>query len=338
MSMQWFPGHMKQARRAMAEALPSNDVVIEVLDARMPISSSNPVLSKLRAQKPCIKLLGKTDLADPEITRAWVDHFASQAESQVVALLFSKDRAGEARARITELCRKLAPKRVQSARPVRVMVVGIPNVGKSTLINLLMERKVAKVSDQPGVTRAPQLVTLKTGLTLLDNAGILWPRIDTESVLRLSLGGALPEAEMDYETVAAFAAQFLSKHYPKRLAARLAIPELPSSSELVLEAIARKYGCLRKGGQFDWRRASEILVHEFRSGVFGRVSLETPADLAARELTAIGEAAMADATSPEVRDNEEPSEAPPTGFASTAHSVVTHDRVSDPKDEDPTPD
>ncbi len=277
MSIQWYPGHMNTARRAIAEALPSKDVVLEVLDARMPAASANPVLTELRLDKPCIKILSKSDLADPEVTRSWIGHFESEASrGKVIAIALTRTRPAETRARIADLCKRLAPNRAASNKSVRALVVGIPNVGKSTLINTLMERKVTKVGDEPAVTKGQQLVVLKNGMTLSDNPGILWPSMDDASTLRLALGGAIPDAAMDYESVGLFAAEFFLAGYASRVCAHFKLEEAGSSPTELLLAIGRKRGCLRSGGVVDLHKAADILVHAFRSGALGRISLETP--------------------------------------------------------------
>ena len=279
MSIEWYPGHMNKARREIAEALPSKDVLIEVLDARMPAASTNPVVSALAGNKPRIKVLNKSDLADPEITKAWIRHFESQTSAgKVVAIAISRSHPAETRARIPELCKRLAPRRTGPGKSVRAMVVGIPNVGKSTLINTLMERKVTRVADEPAVTKHQQLITLKSGMTLSDNPGILWPRMDEAATLRLALGGAIPDTAMDYESVALFAAQFLLLRYPRLLRARFDLTDEPSTAADVLRAIAQRHGCLRAGGVVDTYKAADILVHEFRAGKLGRISLEAPDD------------------------------------------------------------
>ena len=285
MSIEWYPGHMNTARREIAAALPSKDVLIEVLDARMPVASTNPVVTELRGNKPCIKILNKSDLADPEVTKSWIRYFESQTESQtnagkVVAIAITRTRPSETRARIPELCKRLAPHRTGPGKSVRAMVVGIPNVGKSTLINTLMERKVTRVADVPAVTKQQLLITLKSGMTLSDNPGILWPRMDHTATLRLALGGAIPDTAMDYESVAIFAAGFFLQRYPRLLCARFHLAHVPSSPAGVLDVIAKRHGCLRSGGGVDLYKAADILVHEFRAGTLGRISLEAPDDKA----------------------------------------------------------
>jgi ribosome biogenesis GTPase A len=279
MPIQWYPGHMNTARKAIAEALPSKDVLLEVLDARMPAASANPVLTELRQGKPCVKILSKSDLADAEVTRAWIRHFESEpSRGKVVAIALTRTRPSETRTRIAELCKQLAPNRVASNRSVRAMVVGIPNVGKSTLINTLMERKVAKVGDEPAVTKGQQLIILKNGMMLSDNPGILWPSMDETATLRLALGGAIPDAAMDYETVGLFAAEFFLSRYAGLVRAHYKLEEMPRSPTELLTAIGRKRGCLRSGGVVELHKAADILVHEFRAGALGRISLEAPDD------------------------------------------------------------
>jgi ribosome biogenesis GTPase A len=285
MTTQWYPGHMAKARRAIAESIPLHDVIIEVLDARMPASSENPLVTELRKQKPCIKVLNKSDLADPDVTSAWLRHFESQgSESEreplcgkVVAIALRTDKPSETKARIPELCERLA-RPTRQRKTVRAMVVGIPNVGKSTLINTLIERKVAKVGDEPAVTKGKQQVVLKSGMMLSDHPGILWPKIEEgAATLRLALGGALPDRAIDYESVAMFAATFLLERYPERLIARFKLAELPPGAEPLLIEIGRRRGGLRAGGLVDLHKAADVLIHDFRSGALGRISLEEPA-------------------------------------------------------------
>lgn len=279
MTIQWYPGHMKRARQEIAKAIPSNDVVLEVLDARMPIASSNPVLKELRDDKPCIKILTKSDLADPAVTRAWIRQLGvEEPNCAVLEISLTKTQPAETRIRVTELCKRLAPHRNTRAKTVRAIVVGIPNVGKSTLINSLMERAATRVGDQPGITKVRQLVTLKDGMTLSDNAGVLWPRIDEASIMRLALGGAIPETEMDYESVGLFAAELLLRRYPKLVCSRFKLEAPPASADELLEIIGRRHAGLRSGGRVDLHKAAGVLIHEFRSGKLGRISLEAPGD------------------------------------------------------------
>ncbi len=280
MPIQWYPGHMTTARRLLAESIPKQDVVIEVLDARMPEASANPAFTELRKQKPCVKVLAKSDLADAAVTEAWLRHFESaDSGGKVVAMASTLQHAGATRARLLEVCRRIVNRPSGSGKTVRVIVVGIPNVGKSTLINTLTGRKVAKVGDKPAVTKAAQQVVLEGGVVLSDNPGILWPKIDDETVsLRLALGGALPDTAIDYETLGFFAADLFLRRYASLVVARYGIEGVPSTPEALLEAIGRRRGCIRSGGKVDLHKASDILVHEFRAGSLGRITLdEAPA-------------------------------------------------------------
>jgi len=276
---------MTKARRVIAEAVPAHDVIIEVLDARMPAASSNPVVTELRRQKPCLKVLSKSDLADPEATAAWlrvltggpVLWFDGRPGGETLAIALRADRPSEAKTRIPELCQRLAPNRSGPGKMVRAMVLGIPNVGKSTLVNTLAGRKVANVRDEPAVTKARQYVVLKNGMVLSDLPGILWPNIeDGTAALRLALGGAIPDAALDYENVAMFGAKFFLAHYPAVLCARFKLDVVPPTAEALLLAIGQRRGGLRKGGVVDLHKAADVLLHEFRSGALGRISLEWP--------------------------------------------------------------
>jgi ribosome biogenesis GTPase A len=282
-SIQWYPGHMTKARRVIAEAMPGQDVVIEVLDARMPHASENPLVTELRGAKPCVKVLTKSDLADPDVTRLWLEHFEKHdttratTSGQVRALAITTEKAADARTRIADACRALANP-TRGRKSARAIIVGIPNVGKSTLINTLAKRAVAKVGDEPAVTKAPQLVVLGD-LTLSDNPGILWPKIEDDAdTMRLAFGGAFPDSAIDFESVALFGAEILRKGYPKLLLARYKLTALPETADALLIEIGKKRGCLRAGGVIDRHKAADILIHDFRSGALGRITLERPGE------------------------------------------------------------
>jgi ribosome biogenesis GTPase A len=281
---------MTKARRVIAESMPSHDVVIEVLDARMPRASENPVVTELRRHKPCLKVLCKSDLADAAITTRWIRHFeeAPQADpgfgqpaGKVLCLALTTERPSEARQRVPELCRKLTTRALGPGKaPVRAMIVGIPNVGKSTLINTLMNRKVAKVGNEPAVTRTQQLVTLANGMQLSDNPGLLWPKIDDETASYcLAFAGSIPDSAIDYEAVTLWGAGLLLARYPNLVAERYKLTVLPETPAALLAEIGRRRGALRAGGVLDMHKASDALLHEFRAGTLGRISLETPDDL-----------------------------------------------------------
>jgi ribosome biogenesis GTPase A len=274
MAVQWFPGHMTKALRELSALIPSQDVIIEVIDARLPASSSNPVLSELRGQKPCIKVLSKSDLADPALTSAWLRYFRNQ--TNVSALVSSADEHHITRQRIAELSRDTALTRGPK-KEVRALIAGVPNVGKSTLINILMQRSVAAVSDKPAVTKEQQTVVLKDGTLLTDSPGVTWPKMEDElGALRLAFAGSIPDTAIDYLTVALSGAQLLLERYAALLVTRYKLKQTPESPIALLTEIGKRRGGLRPGGVVDLHKAAEILVHEFRAGTLGRITLEAP--------------------------------------------------------------
>lgn len=269
----WFPGHMHKARKEIAQVMDDIDVVIEVLDARLPMSSENPLVDQLRGQKPVLKLLNKQDLADPERTREWLDYYNAREDVTAIALDTQQKKLIK---QIPELCKQLVPARVRQERPVRAMIMGIPNVGKSTLINALLGRKIAKVGNEPAVTKAQKKYSVHNGMALSDTPGILWPKIeDEDSGYRLAASGAIKDTAIEHEMVAAYAAGFMLTDYPERLQERYKLKELPTDREAMLDALGRKRGCLRPGGVVDLHKASEILLNELRAGKLGRITFET---------------------------------------------------------------
>ncbi len=274
MSLQWYPGHMTKARRELAALLPSQDVVLEILDARLPVASSNPMLAQLRRDKPCVKVLTRSDLADPAMTRAWVEHFAR--EPGVAAFASTTDRPAETRKRIAELCADKARHRGPD-KAVRALIAGVPNVGKSTLINILMNKEVAKVGDKPAITKRQQRVVLASGMVVTDTPGLMWPRIEDEAAaLRMALVGSIPDTAIDYMIVALFGARVLMERHPALLLARFKLTAMPATPEALIDEIGRRRGALVRGGEVDVNRAAQILVREVRSGSLGRICLESP--------------------------------------------------------------
>lgn len=267
---------MHKAVKQMTEAMSDIDLVIELLDARLPYSSHNPSITQLRGSKPYIMIFSKSDLADPGVTKRWQSHF--EQEESVTTLLTSLDDKEKAH-RVVRLCKKLV-----ASDNINAMITGIPNVGKSTLINTLAGRKIAKTGDEPAITKGLQRIKLDSGIMLFDTPGILWPKIHNEnSGFRLAATGAIKSTAMDSVDVAAYLGEFLLKHYPDTLRNRYQIESLPASEIELLEIIGAKRGTLRAGGKVDFENVSSILVNEFRLGKLGRVSLETPEMIPAEE-------------------------------------------------------
>lgn len=278
MSIQWFPGHMNVTRREAAKTMEAIDVIVEMLDARMPEASTNPIITELRLhrQRPCLKVLNKADLADPAVTQAWLNVYNHEPGVNAVAL--SCNHAGQA-AKMPGLCQLLAPHRNSTTKPLRMLIMGVPNVGKSTLMNTLLNRRLAKVGNEPAVTKAQQRHTLNDRMTLIDSPGLLWPKIEDPLVgLMLAIIHAVTAKVVVDEEIAEFLATILLARYPDRLTARYGFAVNGLDGAGVLEAIATKRGCLRKGkgGELDREKAAKILLTEYRNGTLGRASLETP--------------------------------------------------------------
>lgn len=279
MAIQWFPGHMASARRKAAEAMAQTDVVIEVVDARLPEASSNPMIRELRLQRqrPCLRLLNKADLADPEATKAWIDHYNRQPGIKAVAI--SCKKPGDV-AKVPALCQSLAPHRDDGTKPLRLMIMGVPNVGKSTLLNALAKKRVAAVGDEPAVTKQQQRIDLGPRLTLVDTPGLMWPKIEHDSDgYMLAASHAIGTNAVIDEEVAVFLATLLLDRYPQFLATRYGMEVSGIDAVAVLETVAKRRGCVRKGqaGTPDLEKAALVLLGDYRSGALGRISLETPA-------------------------------------------------------------
>jgi ribosome biogenesis GTPase A len=269
---------MNIARQEAAKRMETVDVIIELLDARMPEASSNPMITELRLhrQRPCLKVLNKADLADPAVTKAWLHLYNQQPDVNAVAL--SCNQPGQA-AKVPNLCQPLAPHRNSSTKPLRMLIMGIPNVGKSTFLNMLIKRRLAKVGNEPAVTRMQQRHTLNDRMTLIDSPGLLWPKIEDPIVgFTLATIYAVTAKVIVDEEIAEFLATILLARYPDLLVKRYGCVGDELDGAGVLEAIARKRGCLTKGkgGGLDREKAAKILLNEYRNGTLGRTSLETP--------------------------------------------------------------
>lgn len=274
MTINWYPGHMHKANKAMREALPDIDLVIELLDCRLPMSSQNPLIADLCKNKPCIKVLSKADLADDAVTALWQTHFEANAQ---VKTLRSEPNRTDTTSTLLRLIDELVPEPAKSRTHVLAMISGIPNVGKSTLINTLVGRKAAHTGNEPAITKGLQRIRLHERLILLDTPGILWPKLHNQhSAYRLAASGAIKDTAIDATDVAFFLADFLLQHYPQQLRERYSLDALPSSELALLEIIGRQRGCLRGGGHVELDKVASILLTEFRSGQLGRISMETP--------------------------------------------------------------
>jgi len=278
MSIQWFPGHMNAARKEAAKTMEVIDVIVEVLDARIPDASCNPLIEKLRQarQRPSLKVLNKADLADPAVTQAWLNLYNQQPGVSAVAL--SCNHAGDA-AKVPQLCQPLAPHRNSSAKPLRMLIMGIPNVGKSTLMNTLLKRRVARVGGEPAVTKVQQRHKLNDHMAITDSPGLLWGTIKDPRVgLLLATVNAVGHRVVDDEAVAEFLAIILLARYPARLTARYGFAVAGLDGASVIDAIAKKRGCLltRSGGGLDRDKAARVFLSDYRKGTLGRISLEEP--------------------------------------------------------------
>ncbi|VVS93156.1 ribosome biogenesis GTPase YlqF [Desulfoluna spongiiphila] len=285
MAVQWYPGHMKKASDEIRDALKKVDVVIEIIDARIPVSSSNPMLKELKGAKPCVKVLNKKDLADPAVTTRWIQAMEKEENTRAVAIEALKKKDVD---KVKALAASLAPSDLK--RGVRALVVGIPNVGKSTFINTLAGRKVAKTGDEPAVTRHQQHVRIdggRQGFDIADTPGVLWPNLaDHRGGVRLGATGAVRDTALDYLEVAPQAVVDLLTHYRELLVGRYKLKVVPEEGLELLAEIGKKRGCLRKGGVVDMHKAAEIVCKEIKAGDLGRISLDWPEDYPNKENTA----------------------------------------------------
>ena len=270
---------MHLTRKAIGERIKDIDVVIELLDARLPGSSANPMLAELIEGKPVLKVLSKQDMADPQRTDAWLNHYNALPGTRALAM--DTSMAAPAKA-LKEACQVLAPLRGGMVKPMRVLMCGIPNVGKSTLINTLKGQRAAKTGDEAGVTKLEQRISLADDFYIYDTPGVLWPRITVEqSGYNLAASGAIGVNAFDEEEVALELLNYLIPHYPQALADRYKIAEVEGhTDETLLEAIGRVRGAMQSGGRINTTKAAHIVIHDFRSGALGRVTIETPEQFA----------------------------------------------------------
>lgn len=274
MAINWFPGHMHKARKEIKQVMPQMDLIIEVVDARIPFSSENPLVPALRQDTPVIKVLNKRDLADPSVTRLWLDYL--EQEKGVRAITLTHNQRAEA-LDILRLAREMTAHRNLERSALRVMILGIPNVGKSTLINTLAGRSIARTGNEPAVTKAQQIIKLPDNILLYDTPGFLWPKLSPESCgYRLAVTGAIRSAVLEFDDVALFASDYLLVAYPDAVRARYKLDSLPVDGVALMDAIAARRNFYGRGGIPDLHKVAEVLLNELRSGKLGPVSLETP--------------------------------------------------------------
>ncbi len=287
MTIQWFPGHMAKARREVTEKLKLVDIIFELVDARIPFSSRNPMIDEIIQHKPRIVLLNKADMADKEITAEWIRYFKNQG----ITALAINSQAGtglkqivtEAKGLLSEKFERLKSKGVKP-RAIRAMIVGIPNAGKSTLINRLHGKNIAKTGNMPGVTKSQQWIKVGKELELLDTPGILWPKFEDQQVgLKLAVTGAIKDAILNLQDVAVYALRFMGSHYPQRLEERFGISEIPDDIVELFDNIGNSRGFKLSGGDIDYDKVAETVIREIRGEKLGSLSFERPADLMAQE-------------------------------------------------------
>ena len=273
MSIQWFPGHMHKARKEIAEIMPQVDVIIEILDARIPFSSENPLVPALRGETPVLKVLNKSDLADPEQTEKWLAYLEQERGIKAIAITQHDPKGIK---ELLNVISDMVPHRVSQDKLLRALICGIPNVGKSTTINILADRIIAKTGNEAGVTKAQQRIRLENNIVLHDTPGFLWPKLEPEDCgYRLAITGGIKDTVTEKEDIAYYAIEYLMTYYPELLMERYQIEQMPMQPIDVMDAIARNRACMRKGGIADLYKVSEIILNEFRSGTLGRITLET---------------------------------------------------------------
>jgi ribosome biogenesis GTPase A len=279
MTIQWFPGHMAKAKREVAEKLKLVDFVIELVDARAPMSSQNPMLHNTLQEKPKMMVLMKKDLADTQVTTEWIEHFKEQG---IPAVAIEANHKQDVQ-KVVQLAKELGKEKMDKLkakgirpRASRAMIIGIPNVGKSTLINRLANKKMAKTGDKPGVTTKQQWIKVKKEFELLDTPGILWPKFEEEEVgYRLAAIGTIKDQILPKEDVAAYVLHFLHQSYPERLKERFSLENVDDMME-AFETIGKKRGCLESGGRINFEKVSDIILQDLRTGKLGMVTLEHP--------------------------------------------------------------
>lgn len=301
MQINWFPGHMNKARNEVKAIIPRVDLLIEVLDARIPYSSENPMIRELRGKTPVLKLLAKSDLADPEMTERWKAWHEKQ--SGVRAIAITTDSRNQIRSLKGKFYQML-PEEKANKQSMTAMIAGVPNVGKSTIVNIFAGRKVAKTGNEPAVTRGQQKIVIGDGVTLLDTPGMLWPKVENpKSGLRLAAVGSIKDTAMEYEDAAGFIVDYMLEHYPQRLTDCFGVEDIPADCVTFLEEIGRKRNCIGRSNVVDYERISRVVITEFRNGRLGKVTLESP-EAIEREVTELEVELAAKANAKKAKKNK----------------------------------
>ncbi|MEO2075028.1 MAG: ribosome biogenesis GTPase YlqF [Bacillus sp. (in: firmicutes)] len=282
MTIQWFPGHMAKARREVTEKLKLVDIIFELVDARIPYSSRNPMIDEIIQHKPRLVLLNKADMADQEATKEWISFFAEKG----IKALAINSQAGEGMKQIVQAANEILKEKfdrmkARGVRPraIRAMIVGIPNAGKSTLINRLAKKNIAKTGNTPGVTKSQQWIKVGKELELLDTPGILWPKFEDQEVgMKLAITGAIKDTLLNLQDLTVYTLRFLERAYPVRLQERYKLTEIPEDVVALFDHIGELRGCLMGGGMVDYDKVAELVIREIRSEKFGRLTLERPKD------------------------------------------------------------
>ncbi|HAX74157.1 MAG TPA: ribosome biogenesis GTPase YlqF [Firmicutes bacterium] len=290
MTVQWFPGHMAKARRQITEKLPLVDIVFELLDARIPYSSSNPMMNDIIKHKPKLVILNKADMADPEVTKQWIAYYKSQGHMAITIDALHQNAIKQITAASKEILKEKFAKEAAKGlrpRPIRAMILGIPNVGKSTLTNNLANRRAAQTGDRPGVTKAQQWIKVGKELELLDTPGVLWPKFEDKRVgYNLALTGAIKDTIIPMEDVIFYTLDYLGTHYPNTLVERYRVTQGFEDKVALLDEIGTNRGFLQSGGYVDYDKVYEIMIREIRSLKLGKLSFELPDHLVKEEESA----------------------------------------------------
>ncbi|MBD8004000.1 ribosome biogenesis GTPase YlqF [Bacillus norwichensis] len=283
MTIQWFPGHMAKARREVTEKLKLVDIVFELVDARIPVSSANPMLQEIIQQKQRLILLNKADMADPDVTRQWISHFSEEGNKALAINSQSGRGLNEIIKAAEELLREKRERRKAKGlkpRAIRAMIIGIPNVGKSTLINRLAKKNIAKTGNTPGVTRGQQWIKVGKDLELLDTPGILWPKFEDQEIgYKLALTGAIKDSLLNMQDIAVFALRFLEAHYLNNMKKRYQLNEVPEDIVVLFDHIGKLRGCLTSGGEIDYEKTAETVIMDIRSQKLGNITFDMPDEI-----------------------------------------------------------